>query len=521
MFITKPLHDALQQDPKRTITVFADRSTTVEESVDRIARLAGALRGLGVETGDRVGILALNSDRYHEILLATPWAGAVVNPVNIRWSPTEVAYSLVDCATDVLFVDDAFVAMVDVLRTEAPNLKTVVFCGEGPTPDGVLGYERLLLEHEPVEDARRGGDDLFGVFYTGGTTGHPKGVMLSHDNVIVSAMGTVVTTEFLTRGGNLLHAAPMFHLADIAAWCIGLLTGSTHIMVPAFTPDGVITAIARHEVTDTLLVPTMIQMMLDSPLAESSDLSSLQRVGYGGSPMPQAILERARDLFVGARFAQSYGMTELSPIVTVLSADDHDDPTLAGSCGRAASHAEIRIVDENGAEVPHGTAGEIIVSGAHVMQGYWNLPELTEQTLRDGWMHTGDCGFMNERGYLFIVDRLKDMIVTGGENVYSAEVENVLIRHDAVATCAVIALPDAQWGERVHAVVVTHAGASVTGDELRDFCRPHIANYKVPRSVSFVDEMPISAAGKILKRELRLRDWDEAGRQVPRESSAR
>ncbi len=505
MYLTQFLHRAIQQDPQRVLTVFGDRTRTVAESVDRVARLAHALRTLGVRPGDRVGIMALNSDRYHEFLLAVPWAGAVTNTVNVRWSAAEVAYSLADCRTDVLLVDDALAGLLPALREEVPDLKTVIFCGDGPQPDDTLNYEELIAAHEPVEDARRRDDDLYGVFYTGGTTGRPKGVMLTHRNLVTSAMGSLATGPVISHGGRLLHAAPMFHLADIAAWSMGLLDGSTHVIVPSFTPAGVAEAIARHRVTDALLVPTMIHLLVNSPETADADLSSLHRVLYGASPISEETLRQARERLPGAVFTQAYGMTELSPVATLLSPDDHDDPTLVRSAGRAVAHAEIRIVDASGAEVPRGVVGEIAVSGDHVMRGYWNKPEETAAALRDGWMHTGDGGYMDEHGYVFIADRIKDMIITGGENVYSIEVENVLTNHPAVAQCAVIGVPDPDWGERVHAVIVLAPGATATAEELSDFCRAHIANYKIPRSVSFTDTLPISAAGKILKRELRER----------------
>jgi acyl-CoA synthetase (AMP-forming)/AMP-acid ligase II len=514
MHLTQSLHRAVQQDPGRVLTVLGDRTREVAECADRVARFAGGLRGLGIQPGDRVGILALNSDRYHEFLLSVPWAGAVVNPANIRWSPAEVGYSLADCQTNVLLVDDAFARTVPELRQHAPGLATVVFCGEGATPDGMLNYEDLVASHEPVEDARRGGSDLFGIFYTGGTTGHPKGVMLSHDNVYASAAGSLVTLDLLARGGRLLHAAPMFHLADLAAWVIGMLTGSTHIIVPAFTPAGVVDAIARHRVTDALLVPTMIQMLVDSQEAADADMTSVQHVLYGASPISEALLLRARARLGNAQFTQAYGMTEASPIATLMSPADHDNPALIRSCGRAAAHCEVRIFDPYDAEVPRGTVGEVAVRGDHVMLGYWNQPEQTAAALRGGWMHSGDGGYMDENGYVFIVDRIKDMIITGGENVYSAEVENALATHPAVAECAVIGIPDDKWGERVHAVVVLMPGATATSDELRDFCRAHIASYKIPSSVAFTDSLPISGAGKILKRELRKQYWGDAERAV-------
>lgn len=512
MHLTQTLHQAVQQGPDRPMTEFGERVRTVGEVAGRVARFAGALKELGVGAGDRVGILALNSDRYHEYLLATPWANAVLNPINIRWSPAEIAYSLTESDTRVLLVDDAFVPMVPKLR-EA-GVTTVVHIGETPTPDGMLSYEDLVAGADPVDDARRGGDDLLGVYYTGGTTGTPKGVMLSHRNLLTSALGSLATGRFLTARGKLLHAAPMFHLADGAAWAAGQLVGATHVIVPMFTPAGVLEAISGRGVTDTLLVPTMIQLLVDHPDVARHDLTSMKHVVYGASPISEAVLDRARKVFPGAGFVQAYGMTELSPVATLLSAEDHDDPALRRAAGRAAPHAEVRIVDVDDAEVPRGGVGEIVCRGDHVMLGYWNRPEETATALRGGWMHTGDGGYMDERGYVFVVDRIKDMIVSGGENVYSAEVENALAKHPSVAACAVIGVPDERWGERVHAVVVLLDGREATGDELRDFCREAIAGYKVPRTFEFTDALPMSGAGKILKRELRKRHWTDGDRGV-------
>jgi acyl-CoA synthetase (AMP-forming)/AMP-acid ligase II len=514
MYLTQSLHRNLQQNPDRPATIYRDRVRTVAESVERVARLAGGLRRLGVQAGDRVGILALNSDRYQEYFHAVPWMGAALNPVNIRWSIAEIVYSLVESDTRVLFVDDAFVAMIPGLREQLPDLKTVIHCGDAELPADTLDYETLLAENPPIEDTRTGGDDVLGVFYTGGTTGHPKGVMLSHDNVLVSAIGSLASGHFVSPGGRLLHAAPLFHLAGIAAWTAGCLVGSTHVIVPMFSPAAVMQAITEHQITDALLVPTMIQMLVDDPAAADNDFSSLVHLIYGASPISEALLERARKLFPAAGFTQAYGMTELSPVATLLTPADHDDPTLRHSAGRAAPHAEVRIVDSNDREVPRGELGEVIVRGDNVMLGYWNRPDDTASAVRDGWMHTGDGARMDDNGYVYIIDRIKDMIVTGGENVYSAEVENALAAHPAVAASAVIGVPDPDWGERVHAVVVLLPGQQTTAEEIRTHCKTLIAGYKAPRSVEFVDALPMSGAGKILKRDLRTKYWGTDTSQV-------
>ncbi|AZG47120.1 acyl-CoA synthetase [Gordonia insulae] len=501
MYLTQPLHRNVQLQPDAIATICGDRSFTFAEMCSQVASLAGGVRELGVESGDRVAILSLNSDRYMHMIVAVAWADAVIVPVNTRWSTKEIAYSLVEADVRVLVVDDAFSELVGELRSQCPDLDTVVHCGDGATPAGMVSYAQIAGA-EPIPDARRGGDELAGIFYTGGTTGFPKGVMLSHRNLFASAMGSAASGAWSTRG-RVLHVAPMFHLADLASTIGHMLLGGTHVIIPGFDPVATMTAIAEQGVTDVLLVPTMIQMTVDHPRLGDFDLSGLQVLMYGASPISEALLERARSAFPSARFLQAYGMTELSPVATLLTDDDHRDPVRRRSAGQAAPQSLVKIFDLDGNEVPRGDFGEIVVSGEHVMLGYWKKPDETAGAVRDGWMHTGDGGIMDDAGYVFVADRIKDMIISGGENVYSIEVENVIAKHPSVLQCAVIGVPDDQWGERVHAVVSLKPGATLSLDELREHSKAEIAGYKVPRSLEIVEAFPMSGAGKILKRELR------------------
>ena len=517
MYLTQGLRRSAQQTPNAVASVFQGRERTFAQLLDRVARIAGMLRQLGVQPGDRVGMLALNSDWYLEYYPGVYWAGGVVNPINTRWSAAEIAFSLDDCQTRILIVDDAFAGMVDDLKRRSPSLRTVVHIGDGEPPAGMLGYEALLAQAEPVEDALRGGEDLAGVFYTGGTTGSPKGVMLPHRGLYSNAIG-VIAEGAIQRGCIGLHAAPMFHLADGCFMNAMFASGGRHVIVPRFEPIAVLEAIQNHGVTEALLVPTMIQMLVDHPDLGRYQLGHLSNMLYGASPISEGLLDRAMKALPSAGFTQLYGMTELSPMATVLTQEMHREAGRAKgrhrSGGRAAIGCEVRIVDSLGQEVPRGAVGEVAVRGPGVMLGYWNKPAETAAALRDGWMFTGDGGRMDEDGYVYIVDRIKDMIVTGGENVYSVEVESAVTTHPAVASCAVIGVPDEQWGELVHAFIVKKPGSSLTAQELIDHCKTRIAGYKCPRQVSFIDAMPLSGAGKILKTQLRAPFWEGRERKV-------
>jgi acyl-CoA synthetase (AMP-forming)/AMP-acid ligase II len=382
----------------------------------------------------------------------------------------------------------------------------------------MLSYERLVEEAAPVGDAGRKDEDLAGIFYTGGTTGFPKGVMLPHRGLWTSAVGLQQTLS-LGRDSTYLHAAPMFHLADGAISFGASLAGAAHVMIPSFDPAAALAAIEEHRVTHILLVPTMIKMVLDHPDLGRRDLSSLRQVVYGASPIPESVLGDAIRKLPNCRFTQLYGQTELSPVATELGPEYHVlEGPLAGrlrSAGRATVCTEVEIIDTEGRVVPRGTVGQITVAGPVTMLGYWNKPDETARTLVDGWVRTGDAGYMDEDGFIYVVDRVKDMIISGGENVYSAEVENALAKHPAVSGCVVIGIPSEKWGEAVHAIVILRDGQQATEADLIDHCKSLIAGYKCPRSIEFRKEpFPVSGAGKILKRELRAPYWKDASRQV-------
>lgn len=517
-YLTQAVHRNAQIRKNSVATINDDRQRTWAEIRERIARFAGGLHSLGIKAGDRIAILSLNSDRYFEYYFAVPWAGACIVPLNIRWSPKENAYSLKDAGAKILLVDDTFAKMIPALLKEDVELEHIIYMGDKETPDGLLNYEELISKNEGVEDAYRNNDDLAGIFYTGGTTGFPKGVMLTHTNLWSSAIASISFLQ-LSEDSRILHAAPMFHIADGAMTQAGMLAGAMHVFIPMFTPAGTIEAISDKKATHTLLVPIMIQMTINEPSIKGADLSSLKFLLYGAAPIAEAVLIQATKTLPQTNFLQGYGQTEMAPIITILGAKYHTtEGPFAGklkSAGRAAPSIEIKIVSDSGEILATGKIGEIIAKGPNAMIGYWNKPEETAVSLRNGWVHTGDAGYLDKDGFLFLVDRVKDMIVSGGENVYSAVVENAINNHPAVDQVIVIGIPHDKWGEQVHAEVILKKGQTATEAEIIAKTKEYIANYKCPRSVKFRTEpFPLSGAGKLLKREVRKAYWDTKDRQI-------
>lgn len=518
IYLTQSVHRNCQKYPNKIMSMHNGRERTWIDFKIRISRCAAALQAMGLQPNDRIAILALNSDYYLEYYLAVLWAGGAVVPLNTRWSVKENAYSLKDSATKMLFVDDAFLPQVEGLRAENIQVEKYIYIGEQDTPDGLQSYEKLIADHEPVEDAYRHDDDLAGIFYTGGTTGFPKGAMLTHKSLWTSAV-TVLIEASIKEDDVYMHAGPMFHLADGAFSNATLLIGAAHCYLPSFTPHGTVECIQKYEATHTLLVPVMIQMVTAFVQQNKSVINSLRFVVYGASPIPESVLIEALATFPNTDFVQGYGQTELSPIVTMLPAKYHvtEGPNAGKlkSAGQAGICIELRIVDRDDKVLGANEIGEVIVMGPNRMLQYWNKPEETATSLRNGWIYTGDVGYLDEDGFLFLVDRAKDMIVTGGENVYSTEVENAVTDHAAVKQCIVIGIPDEKWGELVHGEVILHDNVQVSESDIIEHCKTLIANYKCPKSIKFRTEpFPISGAGKLLKREVRKTYWEGKDRAI-------
>jgi long-chain acyl-CoA synthetase len=506
--------------PDRTAVVYGLIRLTYRAFAERVQRLCNALQGLGIKPGDRLAVLMLNNHRYLELYHATADMGALIVPLNIRLSAGEIVYILNDSGSSTIFVGPEFIPLLAEIHQQLPVLKHCIFAGDEAPPEDWHSYEQLLETASPVfSPTTVTPDDLAGLFYTSGTTGYPKGVMLSHANLLSNAYHALASG--LWREGDVyLHACPMFHLADGPTSHAITWVGGTHIIIPAFKPDLALQVIERERVTVTLLIPTMINFLVNHPEVHTRDLTSLRSIAYGGAPMPAELARQAMHT-LPCTFCQAYGLTETSPLLTFLPAEQNvpDGPPEKQrrllSCGRAVAGVRVQVVTTRGKEVEPGEVGEIIAKGPNIMVGYWNKPQETAETIRDGWLYTGDLATVDEEGYIYIVDRKKDMIITGGENVFSTEVENALYTHPAVLEAAVVGAPDPTWGEAIKAIVVLKPGTVASEPDLIEHCRARIAHFKVPRSVEFYAEaLPKSGSGKILKRELREKYWAGQERRV-------
>ena len=465
---------------RRAEALYGDQPAFGALTYREVAARVGAL---DLEPGARVGVLAANSLAHVEAWLGVPAAGGVLVSLNFRLAPDELRFIAEDAGLSMLVTDDANRELARSLGTPLADWETLV------------GGPRLRASDFPP-------DTLAAISYTGGTTGTPKGVMLSHGNLLANAQHNLAATGH-RADQRWLHVCPMFHVAGIANLLACTWVGAEQVVLPRFDPAAVLETIEREQVTHTVLVPTMLAMLLDAPGADAADLSSLRHVQYAASPISAELQRRVLERLPDCDVAQFYGMTEAAPTVTHLSPEDHRRGRALGSVGTPVPGVEVEVRE----------AGELWIRGPNVMLGYWNRPEATAEALVDGWYRSGDIVTEDEHGYLTLVDRAKDMIITGGENVYSLEIEAVLLRHPAVAEAAAFAVPDDRWGEAVHAVVVPRA--EVTADALLDHCRAHIAGFKVPREIELRTEpLPKSGPGKVLKTRLREPFWEGRERRI-------
>lgn len=508
-----------------------DKQVTFKDHASRVFKLAQAVNAMGIKPGDRAAVLATNCLEYFEVYGLADLGAVILVPLNFRLQAEELRYLLQDSGASILFFASQFQEVVGRIRSDIPTLQYAV-CFDSKLP-GYLYYAEMLagsgstsagLEAAAASEAKDGGSDVdrfadysltehdpVYILYTSGTTGLPRGVVLTHRGQYQTANALALEMS-VQKEDVTLDMMPLYHTGGHAVAQAHFYRGCTSVIMTGFNPRQALQLVEKHRVTTMQVVPAMIVDMLNQPDLDSFDQSSLRMVFYASSPMPEALLRRAMDRW-GRKFFQAYGLTENGPVATALN---HADHRLEGderwtkklkSCGLPSANCDTRVWKAEEAEVELGEIGEIVIRSEQVMKEYWGLPELTAQTVVNGWLHTGDLATVDEDGYIYIVDRKKDMIISGGENIYPREVEEVIYRHPAVLECAVVGVPDPKWVEAVHAVVALKQGANLTAEELIAFCKKHLAGYKSPKSVEFRDSLPKNPSGKILKKELRAVYW--------------
>jgi acyl-CoA synthetase (AMP-forming)/AMP-acid ligase II len=515
------LHDFLEYrariDPDLEFAVMGDERMTYAEADRAANRVAHALADAGLEIGDRAAILAKNCLEYVVFYYGASKAGVVPVPLNYRLAPPEWSFIVGDADAKLLLARGELAEAIDAVRGELPGVKRWLSLGSD-----VAGWDRweeatASMPDTPPDRDVQPGHDVYQM-YTSGTTGRPKGAVLSHAAVAWNQLQISVQLE-AAPGDRALIVAPLYHAAAVIMSFSAVARGASLFVQEEFVPAEVVRALSEERIAQALLVPAMIQFCLVAvPDVAERDYSNLRTIVYGASAIAEQTLRQAVETF-GCGFLQAYGMTETTAAATNLLPADHEralreKPELLLSCGRPVLGTRVRIVDENDRDVAVGEIGEVLIQGPQVMKGYWNRPEATEEALRDGWMHTGDAGVVDEEGYFYIQDRVKDMIVSGGENVYPREIEEVLYRHEAVAEAAVIGVPDDRWGEAVKAIVVLKDGVDASADDLLEFCRARLGGFKQPRSIDFIEALPRNLSGKVLKKDLREPYWSGKSRRV-------
>ena len=508
-----------QERGDQTVFVFEGSDTSYRELHERSNQAANGLLTLGVKAGDRIAYMGKNTAAYFEILAAAAKIGAVMTPINWRLAAPEVAYIVNDSTAQILFVGAEFADVVRELRPPLNFVHTIfgVEGANGDIPDFVQWRDRFATTTPAIKCAA--GDDAIQL-YTSGTTGHPKGAIMTHGSVLIKRTlaeeAALHDWQRTVPGETSLLAMPCFHVSGTLFGMTTLRNGTTAIIVREYNPSQALDFIEQYGISKIFMVPAAIQIMLNHPRIAEIDFSRLKYITYGASPIPLDLMKRSMEVF-GCGFVQMYGMTETSGTITTLNPEDHhvNGSTRMRSVGKPLTGVEIKIINDNGDSVPTGEVGEIATRSAQNMKGYWNLAEATAATIdANGWLRTGDAGYVDEDGYLFIHDRIKDMIISGGENVYPAEVENAVYSHPDVADVAVIGVPDEKWGESVKACVVLKEGAKLSESDIIAYARQSIAGYKCPKSIDFITALPRNPSGKILRRELRAPYWEGKSRAI-------
>lgn len=494
---------------------FEEHEVTYAELARNTEWTGRALIGQGVKTGERVAILDKNSHRYVEILLGCGLIGAAPVGINWRLAAPEIAYILNDCQASVLFCGRDFAELVPGIQGQLQHLKTIIATDfEHAEWQNYDNWRANAPKSVPVRNPQS--QDTMLQLYTSGTTGRPKGAELSHANFVTALRGMIQDGWFDWDSHSVnLVCMPLFHIAGTNWVLLGLMSGARNIIMRDVDPGAILQTIGNDKVSHSIFVPAIILFLMQHPELKHSDLSSLKQIAYGASPIPEELLKQAMAAFQ-CDFIQVYGLTETSGYTTHMPPADHrEGGTKLRSCGRANAGVEIAIRDADGRDLPDGEIGEIVTRAGSVMKGYWNLPEQSAKTLKDGWLYTGDAGYRDSDGYIYIHDRIKDMIVSGGENIYPAEIESALYAHPDIADIAIIGIPDEKWGESVHAVVVlAQHQEALSLEDLQTFARKQLAGYKIPRSLEFIEALPRNPSGKILRRQLRDKYWKGKERQV-------
>jgi len=498
--------------PDRPAIIFEGKKFTFGQLNERSNRLAHALTKLGIKKGDIVAILQVNCNQYLETYYAVAKLGVIFAPLNFRAKADELTYMLNNCEARILLVGERYLDMVQTMRPNLPKVEQYVSIDK--KVDGMLYYEDLLAKASPEDVFSEIDDnDVTMLMYTAGTTGRPKGVPLTHNSFVTYMLSNVTPVDPEIEETNLL-TVPLYHVAGAQAVLAATYGGRTLAMMRQFEVKEWMKTVEQTRANRAMLVPTMLKRVIDDPEFSNHDLSCLKVITYGAASMPFEVIKKAIDVFPGVMFINAFGQTETASTITALGPEDHvisgteeqkqkKLKRLQCSIGKPMDDVQVRIVDESGKELPTGEVGEIIAKGPRVMSGYWKDPEKTAKALKGGWLHTGDKGYMDDEGYIYLAGRGDDMIIRGGENISPEEVENVLYSHPAIEEAAVIAVPSVEWGQEPKAVVVLKKGQKASPEELIEFCRQKLSSFKRPRYVVFVNELPRTSTGKILKRVLR------------------